>query len=186
TDPTTDTTDATSDSDSDSTGDMCNPPPPFAEIYWVADADVVAPMVAEASQLLPGNPIAAHSDVEGEGTVTFHVDIACQGTYYAWGLAFDGTDITGNPDSYWVSFDGGQEILWSYGCGGVDQWGWDKVDITGQNCSESAFTMNLDPGPHTIRLRNREDPGFMQAPAYVAAIVVSDDGNFNPNSLYAP
>ena len=186
TDVTTD--DATTD-DATTEADPCDPAPPYATLRWSKDAELNPPMFLQASTLLPGNPLIAISEVSNQGSITYSFDVACPGTYRIWGLTVDHQQYLENPDTYLVRIDGDDDFLWAYGCqydeGGM--WGWRRLrSYKYPICNTDGVTANLGPGTHTVRFRNLEGKNQFNEIAAIAGIVVANDPNFDPNSLYDP
>lgn len=162
-------------------------------IAFAADAEVVAPMALAESSLLPGTPQVARSEVAEQGTVTFTFDVACPGEFRIWGLVWDNSPGADNgPDSYYATLDGepADEYDWYYGCqtGGNPGAAWSYqplVDWVEFDCVYDDLSFTLEPGTHTLTLRNREG-GFGFDVAAIAAIVVSSDPTTDPNTLFDP
>ncbi len=155
------------------------------EIALVADAEVVAPMEKVMSQM--GEGMIARSTVENAGTVTFTVDIECEGKYSLWGRALDlnAGAKQNDPDSYFVQVDGGQEVTWIYGCqtdGMPNGYNWLRVRGVGNNCSNpNDVAPTLTAGSHTFRFRNRES-GNQNAVAALARILLTNDPGYTPTA----
>lgn len=188
-----------------STGDPCANPPPVQELLWVDGDATTQDMDLVESMVLPDGPngpvIAARSYAEGVGTATFPFDAACEGRLFFWGLVWDENDgiNQNNADSFYFTFDEvpttNSGMVWLYGCGteGMPDgsWSWQPlanvVEIDNQNgCVDG----DIDPpqftaGPHDLVLLNRES-GFDLNFAAIAALVVSDDPDFDPATLYDP
>ncbi|MCA9692678.1 MAG: hypothetical protein KC636_23970 [Myxococcales bacterium] len=182
------TDDATTD-DATTEADPCDPAPPYATLRWSKDAELNPPMFLQASTLLPGNPLIAISEVSNQGSITYSFDVACPGTYRIWGLTVDHQQYLENPDTYLVRIDGDDDFLWAYGCqydeGGM--WGWRRLrSYKYPICNTDGVTANLGPGTHTVRFRNLEGKNQFNEIAAIAGIVVANDPNFDPNSLYDP
>ena len=116
------------------------------------DAAVTAPMVVVS----PGDVNASaceyvHSPfgTGSTGYVTFNFNITTPGQYVIWGRAW-GLISTG-ADSFWVSIDGGAEYRWNTLLG---DWYWQKIaDAT----TGLPIVVSFTPGPHTVRVRSREE-----------------------------
>ncbi len=180
--------------DSGSTGvGVCDAPPDLALLLPAADAEVVEPMMAIPSMVLPDKTIYARSDVEEEGTATFSFDLDCDYEVIIQGLVWDrfAGFAPSNPDSFYISVDDEEpEGLFPYGCQTQGQddslWSWQPVvPLDGKMCGETPGVYMLTAGSHTVRLRNREG-GFGDNFAGVAALVVTDDANFDPTTLLDP
>ncbi len=124
------------------------------------------------------NSTAAWSGVAESGTVTFTFNVECPGTYRLFGRVYDrfaGANQN-DPDSYHVRVDDGEEILWIYGCqtdeGPSHAFHWLRTRRHPvQYCSDvQDWTVDLQPGIHTIQLRNREPEVWHQG-AYRRAAV---------------
>jgi hypothetical protein len=91
-----------------------------------------------------------------------------------------------DPDSFYVSVDGGSEVTWFYGCdtfGNDEVWSWEQVDDNelGAQCDDAVvLVVTLDAGMHTVRLRNRE-PESNGDFAAIARILVTNDQGYVPN-----
>jgi hypothetical protein len=159
------------------------------EIALVADATVVAPMQTAMSMI--GEGLYAFSEIAELGTVTFDVDLPCDDTYYLWGRVWDADAGTGNndPDSYYVSIDGGNDQTWFYGCqteGEGDGWSWQimKAGTLNANCNSAVdITASLPAGTVQVKLRNREVANFNDDSAHVARILVTNDANYVPSNM---
>jgi hypothetical protein len=157
------------------------------ELVLVEDATVTPPMQTAVSEM--GEGTIAFSEVAEQGTVVFLADLPCADTYYIWGRVNDfnpGTHGSGDPDSYYVTVDTGQESTWFYGCGTFDspQWTWQPVQDgeLGADCEEGVrLEVDLDAGVHTIVVRNRED-AFFENFAAIARILVTNDPDYVPTN----
>lgn len=194
TDPTGATTDAvtTSPAEDSSTGaDPCANPGEET-IIWVEDATVSSDMTTQQSNMLPGNPLIAFGTDAGEGTIRFEFEVACPGDFAVWGLVWDEDAGANNgADSFFVSVDGGEEIVWIYGCQTVGNpdgyWEWLDVEAwENTQCTTQKATYPLGAGAHQVTLRNRENAGFGDDIAAVAAIIVTSNPATDPDSLYDP
>ena len=167
-------------------------------LLWVEDAfDVEAPMELFDSTVLPAcgdyDPIVyASSEVKDQGTVTWAIQTDQPVEVEIFGLVFD--EVPGiddlDPDSYYVSIDNAPELTWVYGCDTASwsdpQWGWIPVrPVIGQSCPAGLVTYGLDPGVHTIRLRNREGKTLGHTAA-VAALFVAVTPAPDPYTVYDP
>lgn len=110
----------------------------------------------------------------GRAAFTFNVDAA--GAYMVWGrvLASSGTD-----NSFYVSMDDGEETRWNIfdadGDSGFDHWIWLPVASSGGSGRDAAAVAYvLEPGPHTLQIRNREDG------TRIDRVLVTDDDTFRP------
>lgn len=186
--------DTADDDTSDSTGiAACDRPPELPLLLMAADAVVEKPMLAIASMTLPDETVYARSDVQDAGTVTFTFELECDHEVILQGLVWDrfaGFDPQ-NPDSFYISVDDEDpEGLFPYGCqtqGNEDSlWSWEPVvPLVDEVCGEIPGVYSLSAGEHTVRLRNREG-GFGDDFAGVAALVVTDDANLDPTTVFDP
>jgi hypothetical protein len=170
------------------TGDSSGPCQGFvSELVLVEDSTVTPPMQTAVSDM--GEGTVAFSEVAEQGTVVFLVDLPCSDTYYVWGRVNDfnpGTHESGDPDSYYLTVDTGQELTWFYGCGTAElpQWTWQPVHDGefGADCDASVILeIDLDAGVHTIVVRNREDAWFDNFAA-IARILVTNDYDYVPTN----
>ena len=206
TDPTTaSTTDGpTTDASSTSGGPFdCETPALFAEVQLVAEATSVAdPMIVVAGWGdLPGDPDVAYSPTAEQGTITFTVDVPCDGTYHVWGLVWDRhhgvnscSGVT-NPDAFFVRVAGGSDDQWSYGCQGCENadaiWAWTSTRrYIASGCQTEALSYDLQVGTNTIEFRNLEASTFDDptAPnvAAIAGMAIANASDYDPNAEYAP
>lgn len=168
------------------TGGVCDPGEFVKEIELVENAVVEEPMQTAESTL--GEGVFAFSEVEEQGTVTFSVHVPCEDEYVVWGRVGDINDGVNqnDPDSFYVSVDGGAEITWFYGCqtsGNNEVWSWEQVkdNELGAQCDDAVdLVVTLDTGVHTVRMRNRE-PANNDAFAAIARILVTNDQGYVPN-----
>jgi hypothetical protein len=157
------------------------------ELVLVESSTVTPPMETAVSEM--GEGTIAFSEVAEQGTVVFLVDLPCADTYYVWGRVNDfnpGTHGSGDPDSYYVTVDTGQEMTWFYGCGTFEspQWTWQPVHDgeLGADCEAGIdLEADLDAGVHTIVVRNREDAWFENFAA-IARILVTNDPDHVPTN----
>jgi hypothetical protein len=90
------------------------------------------------------------SDAEGGyGEYTFEVPVSGEYTLFAR-VRSDGT----TEKAFYVSMDNGGFVAWNTARGAPKSWLWNKV--TEANTS-GPFTFNLDPGVHTLVIKQRED-----------------------------
>lgn len=157
------------------------------ELVLVEGATVTPPMQTAVSEM--GEGTVAFSEVAEQGTVAFLADLPCSDTYHVWGRVNDfnpGTHDSGDPDSYYVTVDTGQELTWFYGCGTTDspQWTWQPVHDgeLGADCDAGTILeVDLDAGVHTIVVRNREEAWF-DSFAAIARILVTNDPDYVPTN----
>lgn len=184
-----DTTDGTT-TDGTTTGVPETTGPPVCdamvvkEILLVVDAVITVPMEKVMSG--KGEGMVALSEVAEEGTVSFSVDLPCDGTYAVWGRAQDTNpgNVDADPDSYFVRVDGGGEGGWFYGCqtnGLASGYHWLRVTTAGMPvCGGGVWSPQLAAGSHTFTLRNREPVAFDDDVAAVARLLITNDMNYVP------
>ena len=163
------------------------------KLMWAEDATLVPPMELVPAVLLPDTPMLARSYAGDAGTIVFDFDLPCAATVEIHALVWDaisGVQPPDDPDSYFVSVDRQREEIWTYGCatGRVRDgtWLWQRVaGTTRAACDGDTLTFDLEAGPHELALRNRESGGdFVYAG--IAAVVITDDPTFDPETLYEP
>jgi hypothetical protein len=181
-------------SDGDATtGDADAPtcPASMFELVWVDDGELVAPMQLVAADA-NDSPNVAASSVAESGEVTVALEFACPGEYTLWGLVWDyDPGAWGEPDPDSFYFDvGGSESTWRYGCqtdGTASGLSWQRLAaLAAQPCDASYIVLQVyEAGTVELTLRNREAGSGSQV-AGIAAIVVSDDPDADPSTLYDP
>lgn len=179
----TSTTDGT---DESSGGSACGDADTAA--MFAEDGDVEPPMMLAFSKTLDIQ--YAFSTEPEEGRITFELETTCEGPLYLWGLVWDFTPGVepNNPDSYYVAVDGGDEIIWEYGCdtesSAPSSWTWVQVGASKGGCGGMQLAPSLSPGTHTIEIRNREDGGEMEGnAAAIAGIAYSHDSSMDPTTF---
>jgi hypothetical protein len=129
---------------------------PIARELHVLEAELPVTLVAPMQVIV--DPTAEASNTEyviapngaggGIGEAIYAVEITDGGTYRLWGRFLA---PTGGDNSVWLSVDGATEVLWSVSHGPA--WTWNPLRDNGS----AVIDLSLAPGPHTIRVRNRED-----------------------------
>lgn len=163
-------------------------PPREEFLVWVEDSEIMAPMQTEVASSLPGAPLYAYSEEEGIGTVTFHIELQCEATVYAWGLVLDpvpGDNPSEDPDSFNISIDGSIEGLWEYGCafeGSATNWRWAPIHPI-EPCSRTPFGLGAAEGPHSLIVRNGEGQAA-NTTSGIAAVYISTDEGDDPNDAF--
>jgi hypothetical protein len=161
----------------------------YLEIIAVEDAIVNEPMETDESM---SQGTYAWSPEAEEGTVVFDFTVACQDTYYVWGVVWDGWPGPnyGDPDSFYVRVDQGKEMQWIYGCKtgflNMGAWTWQEVDHDpdAQNGCDDLEEQNwpLAPGKHSVTVRNREAPNMGRI-AGIARVLITNDPEFVPDIM---
>ena len=166
-------------------------PAPMFELVWVDDGELVAPMQLVAADA-NDNPNVAASSVAESGEVAVALEFACPGEYALWGLVWDyEPGAWGDPDPDSFYFDvGGAESTWRYGCqtaGAASGLSWQLLAaLAAQPCEASYIVLQVyEAGTVELTLRNRESGSGSQV-AGIAAIVVGDDPDADPSTLYEP
>jgi len=172
--------------------DPCDDAPAFASLLFVAQAarrnmvldDNDGPPDFEGDEVL-----YAEQDSENgqRGAATFSFDLACPSELFVWGLVFDPLIVTANADSFDWELDGSDVGVWNFGCEGENRdWQWERfhVLLSESQCRFEPFVESVAAGPHEIRILDREDQFGSAPPARIAAIAVTNDDQFDPESIY--
>ncbi|MBC7242926.1 MAG: hypothetical protein H5T60_10835, partial [Anaerolineae bacterium] len=135
------------------------PTPACDIIHMEAEDGVVTPPMVIVS---PGEVNASRCDYVhtpfgygANGYVTFNFTISSPSQYVIWGRAW-GLTTTG-ADSFWVSVDGGPEFRWNTMLG---DWYWQKIADANTGIP---YVVWFDAGPHSIRIRTREEQTRLDA-----------------------
>jgi hypothetical protein len=179
--------DTTTTTTTSSTGPASCADVPYKQIVTVAESTTVAPMIKTMSQ--QGEGMVAFSEVAEEGTVTFPIDVPCDGQLVVWGRVRDAKPGTGgdDPDSFYTRADAGPESSWFYGCqtGGENStYRWKRIrsGVQGEPCdTNTVWPVSVTAGAHTITLRNREAKSQGGATAVIARILVTSDPGATPD-----
>jgi beta-lactamase regulating signal transducer with metallopeptidase domain len=112
----------------------------------------------------------------GPGQVSLTFQVPAAGEYVIWGRAIGAND---NDNSFYISVDEGEEIRWDIETDGgrlLREWGWVPIrDPAAPTPDRALRRFPLTAGPHTLRVRNREDGTRLDRllitgdPAYVPA-----------------
>lgn len=112
---------------------------------------------------LVGELVYAHTDIDnGPDAVTYTVDFPNAGTWYAWGrLYYPGAIGSNDPNSFYISIDGGPELNFGnnrYGDPSFQEWHWDG-NGTAESGVQALSLGHAGAGVHQVKVRNREaDP----------------------------
>jgi len=173
----------------DSTGQPACDDPETVAVF--ADEAVLATPMALGEAVMLGRDVA-RSHIAEMGTMTVEFTTTCAGPVYLWALVWDhsGGVEPDNPDSLYVSVDGGPERPWLYGCGTAEEtdmrWWWLAIDAwEGDACEHDPLDLDLPAGTHTVVIRNRES-GVDIDVAAIAAVVASHDPAANPSTFLLP
>jgi len=155
-------------------------------ILLVENATVVAPM--EKLMSGKGENTIARSEVAEQGSVTFTIELPCDGPVAVWGRVQDTNPglVNSDPDSYYVSVDGvdDTDAGWYYGCqteGKASGYHWLRVTTSAEPaCGGPEWTPDLGAGTHSFRLRNREPVAFDDDIAAVARLLITNDMGYVP------
>jgi hypothetical protein len=170
---------------------MC--PIDVLELHWAEDGALEPPMELAVASAASGSPKVAISAQSEVGAVSFELDVPCAGQYTVFGLVWDvfpGAWGDPDPDSFYVGTGGGPELVWRYGCqtvGEIAALSWQSLEqLTAQPCGAAPVVLDVaEPGPVTLRFRNRE-AGAGSEVAGIAAIVIASDPLADPHELYSP
>ncbi|HET6567949.1 MAG TPA: M56 family metallopeptidase [Rhodothermales bacterium] len=156
--------------------------PGFRPVYLWMEAEgarLTYPMQRGEQDRASGAKYAWVPDREdrGHGDAVFTFTVTQGGAYVLWGRAIGKDD---DENSFFVSLDGGQEVVWDIP--GRDpeatakRWTWDPI---GAREERGAFTdpavLSLKPGRHTVRVRNRESG------ARLDGVLVTNDLRYEPS-----
>lgn len=183
------TTSSTTSSSTSTTGPASCADVFYKQIVKVDDATTVAPMIKAMSQQQPEEGIVAYSEVAEQGTVSFPIDVPCDGQLYVWGRVRDAKPGTGSddPDSFYTRVDAGPESSWFYGCqtgGENSSYRWKRVrtGVQGEPCDDNTvWPVSVTAGAHTITLRNREPKSQVGGVAVIARLLVTSDPDASPD-----
>lgn len=106
----------------------------------------------------PGNDRPAG----GPGAATFTFTVPEAGRYVFWGQV---QAKARNDNSFYVSVDGGEEMLWHAPApdATTKRWRWDPISSGEGDTFIDPFIFTLDAGVHQLRIRNREDGTRLRA-----------------------
>jgi len=96
-------------------------------------------------------PVLTSTPEKPGGSATFRFSVPNAGRYVLYGLVRAGGPEQGKSDSFFVSVDGGERLLWDLVAG--PNLTWDAVLARGE---QTARVFELATGEHTIRLDYRE------------------------------
>ena len=94
---------------------------------------------------------------ESAGLAEYMFDLPEGGEYVIWGRLVSNDNAS---DSFFVSVDGQDEMVWHTQPGGEDQWTWDAVsirDAENPDYTSDKVRFQLSKGRHTLRIFQRED-----------------------------
>jgi hypothetical protein len=136
---------------------------PFTQTLPVSAATLTPPMAradspsttATAGLGVPDGPGNDATD-SGPGAAAWTFTVPNDGEYVLWGEV-RAPDT--NDNSFYVSMDGGEEIVWHTPAPGAttETWRWDPVSRLGEDGHTDPVVFSLEAGTHRLRLRNRED-----------------------------
>lgn len=106
-----------------------------------------------------------------EGEVEYSFEVIEEGDYVVWGrvIANDSTE-----DSFFVSMDGGADVLWGTLRGGVETWVWDQVS---ERFGADPVAYHLTEGLHTLVVKRREYGTKLDR------ILITNDRGYVPEGL---
>jgi hypothetical protein len=94
---------------------------------------------------------------EQSGYVEYRFDVPETGDYVIWGRQISNDT---SSDSFFVSVDGQEDMVWHTKHGGQDIWTWDVVsigDAFAPDYAPNPMHFRLEAGIHTLRISQRED-----------------------------
>lgn len=112
---------------------------------------------------LVGQLVFANTNVSnGPDAIIYTVDLPASGNWYAWGrVYYPGTIDSNDPNSFWISVDGGPEFSFGnnrYGDPSFREWHWDGSG-TAESGVQPLSLGHLQAGVRQVKVRNREaDP----------------------------
>jgi predicted Ser/Thr protein kinase len=157
----------------------------------VTEAEVVEPMQLHGAAT--GDAYVA-STWANKGRLELDVELPTSGRYYLHGLVWEpvlGGDH-GDPDSFFVYIDDGEETLWHFGCQNermpervlIDNWAWQPVlhmPNADSDCEiDPTLYWDLEAGPHRVVFRNRENAETPEEAARLARVVVTNQVDWRP------
>jgi hypothetical protein len=92
---------------------------------------------------IPAKPPEGAARTTSKGAVSFQLNVPTQATYHLAARALAPTP-SGIHDSFYVTMDGGEPIIWHVRVG--PRWDWALLD----------HSWDLSPGPHTLVVQSRE------------------------------
>jgi len=153
-----------------------SPTPPSGSITVRMEAEggeLYAPMIAVQDPTASNGQYVHTPDQAGYGQGETHltVELPQAGVYTVWGRAWG---LDAEADSFWVSVDGGTEVLWDIPRGG---WAWDRVSNRG---GDDPVQFDLSAGLHTFVFRTRDDGSRLDV------IEITNDPNYVPAPIASP
>ena len=100
------------------------------------------------------------------GSIEFQFQVADSGAYTIWGRVLAPSD---NDDSFWVSMDGGPQMLWDTKRSA--SWVWDPVN---DRDVADPVVFDLTAGNHTLVVKHREDG------TAIDKILITNDPDYVP------
>jgi beta-lactamase regulating signal transducer with metallopeptidase domain len=136
----------------------------FTKTLSLSEAALTPPMVLRVdSQATPLTPWIEVPDGPGNdrpeggsGAATFTFSVPEAGRYVAWGQV---QAKARNDNSFYVSVNGGEEMVWHTPAPNVttEKWRWDPISSGEGDAFTDPFIFDLKAGIHRLRIRNRED-----------------------------
>ena len=138
-------------------------------------AEVTAPVRAREDRRASGGQYvqARRNASDGEGAVAFLFDVAQAGPYVIWGRILAPDD---DENSFFVSVGDGEEEIWDVPGREKtsERWTWDPVSARRKGEPVNPVIFNLEPGRHTLRVRNRETGTRLDG------ILITNDLSYRP------
>jgi uncharacterized protein affecting Mg2+/Co2+ transport/uncharacterized protein (DUF2141 family) len=155
-----------------------NSEPQYAKIWIEAeDGDISSPMeIADDTEASAGGYIEApngsgfpSTPSKEYGYAEYMFNILSAGNYMIWGRV---VAMNGHDDSFFVSVDGGDPVLWDAQLSNT--WVWDQVVNRGETDPAS---FNLQAGTHTLTIYQREDGSKLDR------ILITNDMGYVPEGM---
>jgi len=158
-------------------------PDPAAELIEAETASLESPMKVKSFSGAGGETIDAIGTVKdssGKGAASLQFSVAQSARYYFWARTLASSK---SVNSFHISIDedridsdrtDGETTVWSLPI--ANEFVWKEIKTRVKSGSDK-LVLDLSAGQHTLFLNEREDG------AYLDAIVVTDDPNFNPDGL---
>jgi hypothetical protein len=126
---------------------------------WIEaeEGDIFAPMrIANDANASTGEYISAPSAVVSGGYAQYPFDVDVAGDYIIWGRVISNSN---SSDSFLISVDGADDIIWHTKPGGQDTWTWDVVsirDYADVRDESNPLIVHFVEGAHLLTIKQRE------------------------------
>jgi hypothetical protein len=105
---------------------------------------------------------------EDGGSAEYSFEVLEEGNFLVWGRV--SSNSTGD-NSFWMSIDNSNYLLWDTPSGDEETWVWDRVSNRGES---GPVVFHLEAGSHTMVIRNREDGNKLDK------ILITNDIAYHP------